>query len=340
MNKLAVFLIFSLIFCFISCEKIFIQPSVENTNTDTFDYVWEYTKHHYCCFDTQEVDWDSVYQTYSPRVNDDISSDSLRLLLHQMLSTLKDEGVVIAGEFGELNYQTDNSMYPANLDSNVIDAVYKPYNIRANAYTFSEGIMYVNKFEEARFYSLLDDFVEEESNLTGLIIDLRNWTSDDHKIEYLDGNNDKTIDEELSNVIRETEDDMIGTYRYKTGQGEDDYYTSDLLVNTPDHEIYTNEIPVIVLCNRETYAGSNRTVYGLSTLPDVTVIGDRTGGGNIDLLTISLPNGWFLKLPKGTVFDTDGIPINRGIDPDIFINDDPTTTDKDEIIERALELLN
>jgi len=81
MNKLSILLILAFIFCLISCEKIFIQPSVENTNTSIFDYVWEYTKDHYCCFDTQQVDWDNVYQAYSSRVNDDITQDSLSLVL-------------------------------------------------------------------------------------------------------------------------------------------------------------------------------------------------------------------------------------------------------------------
>jgi len=114
--------------------------------------------------------------------------------------------------------------------------VYKPYDIRGNAYILSEEIMYINKFEKRLFYGALDEFVEEGSSLTGLIIDLRNWTSDDHKVEYFDG--ESTIEEELSNVIKEPEDNLIGTYRYKIGGGEDDYRTSDVIVNTPDEETH------------------------------------------------------------------------------------------------------
>jgi len=337
MNKLAIFSILTFIFSFTSCEKLFIQPSIENTNTGIFDYVWQYTKHHYCCFDMQQIDWDDVYQTYSYQVNDDITKDSLLTVLHEMLSTLKDEDVALVGEFGELNYQTDNSMYPVNLDTSVVNNFYTAEGYSYNV--FPGQIAYMNTFPKDETWDLLWKFGNRVNGYTGLIMDFRNWNVNKHKVEKPESDDTPFYDNEapLYNVIKLTPNRIIGSYRSKSGDADDAYTTTKWRITGGT---LVRNLPIVGLCNRATYSGSNRTVYALSQMPDVTIIGDRTGGGNVGIRSTGLPNGWFLKLPKGTVFDTDGIPINQGIDPNIFINDDPTTPDKDEIIEKALELLN
>jgi len=336
--------------CFVclltSCEKLLIKPDTENTATGIFTQAWQYTKSHYCCFDSKQVDWDNVYQTYSARVDDGMDTDSLHLVIHQMLSMLEDEGIAIVGELGTLRHEIDNSMYPSNLDTAVVTnnytSYYNDYNLdyydHDNYTVFNGEVAYLRKFSKDNIQTRLRSI--RINQYKGLIMDFRNLGPDDHNISH-DCVDKQTKEEDLSDIIMNPKprDREIGSKRFKIGAGENDYRTNKLKVGdsgcTPQ-----NDYPIIILCNRETYGGSNRTVYAMSKLSNVTVIGDRTGGGNISVRTFMLSNGWLLNIPAGTIFDLDGNSLQSGFDPDIFINDDPATTDKDEIIEKALELLN
>jgi len=335
MNKLHILLFAFALTCIAGCEKLLIEPSVENTNQGIFDYTWEYTQQHYCCFDMKQIDWNTVYDAYANRVNEDIGEDSLAQIIHEMLSLLEDEYVAISGAFGEWSYETDNSMFPANLDASVVSNNYKPSDYEYEHIRLPGNIAYMNQFSRTSITSL-GIVAREENNYEGLILDFRNWNSKHHTIEC---SSLFDCEYDLSNFIMIPENTLIGTKRLRIGEGEYDYRDTDLTVGDGITE-FLETFPIVVLCNRETYGGSNRTVYALSHLPNVTLVGDRTGGGNMDVRTTILPNGWLLHVPALTLFDLEGGLISEGFDPDIFVNDDPVTTDKDEIIEAALDLLN
>ncbi|MBR5726867.1 MAG: peptidase S41, partial [Muribaculaceae bacterium] len=55
-----------------------------------FDYLWNKVDQQYAFFDVKGVDWDSVYEVYRPKVNDQIGKDSLFRVCATMLNTLQD----------------------------------------------------------------------------------------------------------------------------------------------------------------------------------------------------------------------------------------------------------
>jgi len=97
------------------------------------------------------------------------------------------------------------------------------------------------------------------------------------------------------------------------------------------------------LCNQGTFGEGNTTAFALSHLTNSTTVGGVTGGGSLDIESFTLSNGWTLNIPKTAIMRSGdniiGKSISNGIAPDIFIDDDRATIDKDEIIEKALELL-
>jgi len=78
-------------------------------------------------------------------------------------------------------------------------------------------------------------------------------------------------------------------------------------------------------------------------LPNVTVIGDTTGGGSANPITLTLPNGWSYRVSRWiqytaqkTIFEGTGLP------PDIplWITSADSSAGRDVILERAIQVLH
>ena len=76
-------------------------------------------------------------------------------------------------------------------------------------------------------------------------------------------------------------------------------------------------------------------------LPNVTIMGDKTGGGSGMPFTSELPNGWTVRFSASPHFNADMEQIEWGIEPDIKVNMDETDETKhiDTIIEKARAFL-
>ena len=79
----------------------------------------------------------------------------------------------------------------------------------------------------------------------------------------------------------------------------------------------------------------------MRTLPLVTIIGDRTGGGSGLPFSSELPNGWSVRFSACPSFDTEMRHTEFGIEPDIRVemNDEDRAKGLDTIIETARNLL-
>ena len=75
--------------------------------------------------------------------------------------------------------------------------------------------------------------------------------------------------------------------------------------------------------------------------PNVTVIGDDTGGGGASFLSKDMPNGWAVTISSINFVDMDKNTFEFGVEPDIRA--ETTLTDaiagKDAIIEYAMDFL-
>lgn len=325
MSKYLYALLFGIILCFTNCQKILFDIPDEVTNTLVFEEVWQYMKQHYCCFDVKNVDWEAVREIYTVQIDDDMNEDEFKSIIHAMLSELEDGTLSFATSTESVRYEDYYLPYPENLDENV-----RTFNYPGNSAFWEDTILYINSFAD-----VIDGFSPVPPLMIrskALIIDLRNMTKrPQFKIPYSD--NDIVG---LADALQPTQ--TVGTERTKIGIGADEYDDVEFEVGGGWFEV-DYPFPVILLCNRQTFAEGNVSAFAFAQLPNCTIIGDRTGGGNLDLESFILSNGWLLNLPKTTILDLDGNSIGNGIAPDIFVNDDPATTDKDEIIEKALELL-
>jgi len=243
--------------------------------------------------------------------------------MDEMLQHLQDPKVGLATNSGEFYYE-DTTQYTANLDTNTV----KFYNPTYGTVTI-DGIAYVNRdigWSDS-YSSIIGDMPK------GLIIDLRGM-NEETESRGSGGN--------LGLFISSDDQTVVGNALEKRGPGEDNFVSRPFNLwgaGFGYQDKYEN--PVVVLINRKVAAQWTTLAFRLSNLPNVTLMGDRTGGytngGNCYLLS----NGWFIQCLHFAVVDLSGNCVScSGVEPDIYINDDPVTTDVDEIIEAALQFLN
>lgn len=321
-SRSIILLVISILIGTTACEKLLIRPT-PNENQEIFEYIWNYSKTYYCCSDIKGIDWDVIYDTYAPQVSEDMDETAFFNLVHNMLSELEDPIVSLTGPQGTVHYDNSCVACPVNYNPDLIQEFYKPNE--TDAYAMIGDVAYINNFDDESF---LGDIIE--SGISKLIFDFRNLTENPFRKklypcnEYPNAPTNSCIDPggEQSNLY---------SHRIKTGPTESDYLDDVLFCST----FIPGEI--VVLVNQHTMNDGNTAAYLLARH---TLVGARTGGGNMDICAVALSNGWVLSIPRGTLLLEDGTGIAEGFDPQILINDDPTTTDKDEIIEKALELLN
>ena len=80
----------------------------------------------------------------------------------------------------------------------------------------------------------------------------------------------------------------------------------------------------------------------MNQLPNVTLIGDWTGGGSGLPFSSELPNGWSVRFSASPMFDPQMNHLEFGIEPDIPVNmtSEDIKRGKDTIIECARKHLN
>ena len=101
--------------------------------------------------------------------------------------------------------------------------------------------------------------------------------------------------------------------------------------------------PVAVLTNRSCYSAANDFVAVMKTLPQVEIIGARTGGGGGLPFSSELPNGWSIRFSASPITDPEGNDTEWGIDPSegCEVHCDPVelAEGRDAILDFALKRL-
>ena len=136
---------------------------------------------------------------------------------------------------------------------------------------------------------------------------------------------------------------LIGYQAVKTGKGYNDLSEPMELYAIPvDVNNNWADMKVAVLTNRDVYSTANMFAGFMKELPNVTLIGGRTGGGGGQPSTHYLPNGWAVTMSGQRLsFDANKKHIEPGIEPDIYvtITEEDIKNNVDSILEKALEVL-
>lgn len=301
---------------------------------ENFETLWKILDENYCFFSYKEVDWNEVYDRYSVQIADTMNQYALFDVLADMLAELEDGHTNLYSSFDVARYWDWYQDYPPNfyeeLNEKYLGKDYKiagglEYRKMANDQigyvrysSFSSGISEANL--DYMFYYFKD--------CKGLIIDIRN-----------NGGGALNYSERFaSRFIEETT--LVGYMQYKTGKGHDDFSEPYPIELEPSAYIRWLR-PTVVLTNRHCYSAANDFVQKMRAFPQVTIMGDRTGGGSGFPFTSELPNGWTVRFSACPMLDENKQLTEFGIDPDIpaAITDEDLGNGIDTILEEALKWL-
>ena len=313
------------------------EDEFPDTPQGNFEALWKIIDEHYCFLDYKQheygLDWQQVHAKYKAQVNGDMTNEQLFEVLGNMLSELRDGHVNLSAAHDLSRYWQWFENYPANYS----DTLERRY--LGTDYKIAAGMK----------YKVLDDnigYIRYESftngvgsgNLTeainylllcrGLIIDIRN-----------NGGGDLTNAEKIASRFT-NERTLIGYIQHKTGKGHGDFSDMEPRYLDPAAAIRWQK-PVCVLTNRHVFSAANEFTLYMKSLPNVKIVGDRTGGGAGLPFSSSLPNGWIVRFSAVPMYDTQHQSTEFGIEPHHYVSLDEQDLlrGEDTIIEFARKLL-
>ncbi|MBQ9202674.1 MAG: S41 family peptidase [Prevotella sp.] len=309
-----------------------------DTPTGNFEALWQTIDEHYCFFDYKQqqygLDWQTVYNKYKVRVSDKMMTSQLFEVCCDMLAELRDGHVNLSSAADYGHYWTFQEAYPKNFS----DTLYRhymgtDYKIGSSLYyrVLDDNIGYVrcSSFENAIGEGNLDEILSYFILCRGLIIDIRN-----------NGGGELTMAERLASRFVH-EKTLVGYMRHKTGRGHGDFSAMEPRYLEPSSNVRWYK-KVCVLTNRSVYSAANSFAVMMRALPNVTLVGDRTGGGSGMPMSSSLPNGWNVRYSACPMYDSNGQHTEFGVDPDVWVSlsDVSTAQNRDDIIESARKMLS
>lgn len=309
----------------------------DNTPEGNFEALWRLMDEHYCFFDYKQqtlgADWNEIHTRYRQKISPNMNNEQLFEVLTGMLGELRDGHVNLGASF---NYGRNWSWwedYPENYyDSIARSYLGRDYYIASALHykVLDDNIGYVriSSFDNGPGSGNVSDMLHQLLACRGLIIDVRN-----------NGGGQLTNAHNLAShfISQRT---LIGYNYHKTGKGHNDFSTPEPEYLEPANGIIWQK-PVVVITNRQCYSATNDFVKCMHTVPNVTLLGDQTGGGSGMPFTQEIPNGWSVRYSAVVSLDANRQHTEFGIQPDTVVSFSPSDLQrrKDTLIEAARQLM-
>ena len=309
------------------------EEEFDNTPQGNFEALWKIIDEQYCFLDYKQIDWDAIHDQYQPLITPNMSSDGLFEVLGNMLAELKDGHVNLYSASNTARYWDWYLDYPRNYDEALVEQYLgRDYRIASGLkYTILEdniGYISYTSFSDGIGEGNLDEALSYLAACNGLIIDVRN-----------NGGGNLTYSTRVA--ARFTNERVLTGYiLHKTGPSHSDFSEPEPIYVDPSDGVRWQK-KAVVLTNRHSYSATNDFINAMRYMPQVTLLGDKSGGGSGLPFTSELPNGWTVRFSASPHLDADKQQIEFGIDPDVKV--DMTEEDKarglDTLIEAARRLL-
>lgn len=332
MKKLC-FLLLSLVLV-LSCRQGMEFDSSPRSNIEA---LWDIIDRRYCFLpykaETIGLDWNRVREKYTAQVSPDMNSAQLFEVMSNMLAELQDGHVNLYYSADMSRYWNWHEDYPRNFDEDLRDRYLgKDYKIAAGLkYRILDdntGYVVYESFSSGIGDGNIDEVLYYLRSCNGLILDIRG-----------NGGGMLTNAERLTAHFT-NQRTLVGYTMHKTGPGHNDFSTPQSEHINPSTGIRWQK-PVVLLTNRECYSSANVFVRNMKCLDNVTILGDRTGGGGGLPFTSELPCGWAVRFSACPTMDAQMQHTEFGIEPHIHCALDSADQAKgiDTLIEKARTLL-
>ncbi|MBN2348080.1 MAG: hypothetical protein JXJ22_04545 [Bacteroidales bacterium] len=326
-------------FLIFGCEDALVKSTDSSRNLEDFEAAWLRVNEVYPLLEFKKINWDSLYIVYRQRM-EMARGDEFYFVLHDLLAELKD---------GHVYYHTDGGgeVYPFYPQRHFKDRhAYSPFVVRkyfdkelrltesgSAEYEITPeniGYVFLSDFHGNYISGEFQNIIEYLKNTKGLIIDIRQKRGGDYQ-----------------NVLT-----IVSWFLIDPLEPPKLYFLGELIEQSPiePSEIFTYTNPVVVLINGSTFSAGEITTEILKQLPNITAVGDTTGGGGVASNSsppkavgkYQLPSGKLIYIGTGYVERYDGQPFEWiGIPPDIRV--EQTEMDikngRDKQLEYAINML-
>lgn len=319
----------------VSCQQG--MDEYDSSPRNNIETLWNIIDQKYCFLiykaETIGLDWNRVRAKYTAQVSPDMNSAQLFEVMSNMLAELQDGHVNLYYSADMSRYWSWHEDYPRNFSEDLQDRYLgTDYKIASGLKyrILDDNIGYVvyESFSSAIGDGNIDEVLYYLRSCNGLILDIRG-----------NGGGMLTYAEKLTSHFT-NQRTLVGYTMHKTGPGHNDFSTPKAEYVNPSKGVRWQK-PVVLLTNRECYSSANVFVRNMKCLDNVTVLGDRTGGGGGLPFTSELPCGWAVRFSACPTMDAQMQHTEFGIEPHIHCALDSTDQAKgvDTIIEKARALL-
>ena len=295
--------------------------------------LWQIIDTRYCYVEEKGVDWNAVHDTYVEKARQLPQNDQVAMfdLCAEMLNLLQDGHVNLYAPFDRSYCTTWYDTYPANFNSQLQSLYLRDYRVAGSLYYCtvdhdSIGYIYYSSFSNSFSIGNLAWVFNAFKDCRGLIIDVRN-----------NGGGD------LSNAYKLAapffkENRTIGYWQHKTGPGHNDFSKMEELKVDASISGIKWLRPTVVLSNRRSYSATNMFINMMRYADNAIIVGGTSGGGGGMPMSYEMPCGWTVRFSSVRMYDASKKDIEQGIEPHVLVT--MQSTDKDDIIEKAIELIN
>jgi len=301
-----------------------------------FDAIWSQYDKSYPAFGYKNVssaDWNEMRTRYRPRAKASRTEDEFISVMLEMLRPLRDvhswfvdpKGVVVPTYTPTALENFDRARWARALQG----TGWIPHGTAwGEATVAGYGYLYIGTWGAQEIDTIaLDAALLRAQHLPGMIIDVRTNG----------GGSDATAFAFASRFV--TKKSQIVSYvQVRNGSNHDDLTPLEERTISPRGPWqYTK--PVIVLAGRGGFSANESFVAAMRELPQVTVIGDTTGGASGNPHTFPLGNGWSFTVPQWMEFGPNREPIEwKGVAPTVAVPWAPRGFDneRDPLIDTAV----
>ncbi len=310
-------------------------PTAPTTVAGQFEAFWKTFDREYSYFAYKGINWDSLGAVFRPRAAEAATTADLVLIVKEVLAPLRDVHAWFVTPTGA----TEPSFVPTaqrNWDREIWLATTRACNhtqVKPNlGYCRIDGIAYVTigAWDSRQFaVADLDAVVNAAQDATAMIVDVR----------PNGGGNDALA---MAFAGRFATARIVASYvRYRDGARHDEFGRETARYLEP-RGTFRFTRPVIVLAGRGVFSSNETFVSAMRELPNVTILGDTTGGSSGNPRLHALGNGWRYAVPRWIEWTADRRVIEwSGIPPDVFVPWDPAlvAAGRDPVLEAALARL-
>jgi hypothetical protein len=334
-KKSRYFLWILLIACNISCNKEDEGLNNEQILAD-FEYAWHVADTTYPYMEFKRINWDSIYDVYHARALESNIAQHL-VLIRDLLAELKDGHVFYHDYDGNMIF----AYVPRRIkkDENTVSLEVIRSYFEVETKLSNSGKIEYEILPDYIGYAFLSDFSEEylKNDFPSVLDYLKNTDGIILDVRHKQGGSDRNIEAVVSRFMNAPID-------------RTDFYLLGEQIPLPQLEPqgpYTYDNPVVVLINGLTFSAGELFTEMMKQLPNVTAIGDTTGGGSCGANWNAtgdyyLPSGTLIHIGTTDRRRYDGLPWEWiGIPPDIRIvqSAQDIQSGRDLQLEYAIDLL-